>query len=154
MSNYLFDIGRRNLLAAQINWENLDGSSSGQTYRCCLIRTSGSNSVTPVATMSNMSLLAGAIANQGGGSGNSIVTLTSLDVTSLGAADAADVTFSQVTAGQTIGSIVIYKENSTSDQSLNVPLVHIGSATGLPITSNGGDIIIVWDSGVNAIFRP
>ena len=153
MPNYLYDVGRRNLLAAQIAWANLDNSPSGQTYKCCLVRT-GAGQYQQSSTHTNMSQVAGFIANASGGSNNAIVTLANLANTTLGAADADDVTFSSVTSGQTIGAIVIYKENSNSDQSLNIPLVHIDTATGLPITSNGGDIIIVFDNGNNRLFRP
>ena len=30
---------------------------------------------------------------------------------------------------------------------------YIDTATGLPITPNGGDIIVTWDNGINKIFR-
>ena len=34
------------------------------------------------------------------------------------------------------------------------PLIaYIDTATGLPITPNGGDIIVTWDNGTNKIFR-
>jgi hypothetical protein len=157
MSNFLYDVGRRALLSSQVNWANADLSpDTSQTYRCCLIRTvatPGNDAVTPAATMSNMTILSGAIANTAG-SGKADVVMTGRAITTAGAADATDVTFSQVTAGQQIGAIVIYKEVTPGTPSANIPIVNIGAATGLPITSNGGDIIIVFDNGVNAIFRP
>ena len=51
-------------------------------------------------------------------------------------------------------ALVIYKEVSAGDQTQNIPLAFIDTATGLPITPNGGDIIVVWDGGANRIFRP
>ena len=60
-----------------------------------------------------------------------------------GAADAADCTFTSVT-GSSIEAIVIYKDTGTEATS---PLIaYIDTATGLPITPNGGDIIVTWDS--------
>ena len=32
-------------------------------------------------------------------------------------------------------------------------LFFIDTATGLPLTPNGGDVIVTWDNGVNKIFR-
>lgn len=33
------------------------------------------------------------------------------------------------------------------------PIAHIGHAAGLPLWTNGGDIIVTWDRGRNKIFR-
>ena len=53
-------------------------------------------------------------------------------------------------SGATINAIVIYKDTGTEATS---PLIaYIDTATGLPITPNGGDIIVTWDeinSGIN-----
>ena len=46
---------------------------------------------------------------------------------------------------------MIYRDTGTEATS---PLIaYIDTATGLPITPNGGDIIVVWDDGANKIFR-
>ena len=67
-----------------------------------------------------------------------------------GAADANDVTFTSVT-GASIEAIVLYKDTGTDSTS---PLIaFIDTATGLPITPNGGDIIVTWDNGANKIFK-
>ena len=67
-----------------------------------------------------------------------------------GAADANDVTFTSVT-GASIDAIVLYKDTGTDSTS---PLIaFIDTATGLPITPNGGDIIVTWDNGANKIFK-
>ncbi len=67
-----------------------------------------------------------------------------------GAADGADVTFTSV-SGPTIEAIVIYRDTGTEATS---PLIaYIDTATGLPITPNGGDIIVTWDNGANKIFK-
>jgi len=68
----------------------------------------------------------------------------------LGVADAADVTFSTVT-GDVSEAIVIYKD--TGDAATSPLIAYIDTATGLPITPNGGDITIRWDSGANKIFK-
>lgn len=77
------------------------------------------------------------------------MTLTAKSTTG-GAADGADVTFTSV-SGPSIEAIVIYVDTGTEATS---PLVaFIDTATGLPITPNGGDIIVTWDNGVNKIFK-
>lgn len=152
MANTLYDIARRNLLAGNFTWAELDNTQV-DTFKVCLVKT-GAGNYTFSSTHTNMSQIAGHIANMGGGTANAIVSLANLYSTDVGAADADDVTFTQVTTGQTIGAIVIYKEVSGADQSQNPPLAYIDTATGLPITANGGDIIVTWDSGTNRIFRP
>jgi hypothetical protein len=46
---------------------------------------------------------------------------------------------------------VIYKDTGTAATS---PLIaYIDTATGLPVTPNGGDITVTWDNGSNKIFK-
>ena len=77
------------------------------------------------------------------------VTLTSKSTTG-GAADAADCTFTSV-SGATIEALVIYKD--TGSEATSPVIAYIDTATGLPITPNGGDIIVTWDNGTNKIFK-
>jgi hypothetical protein len=68
-----------------------------------------------------------------------------------GVFDAADVTFTAVAAGAALQGIVGYKDSGVAGTST---LLWISdSATGLPVTPNGGDIIAQWDNGVNRIFN-
>lgn len=67
-----------------------------------------------------------------------------------GVADAADITLTAVT-GDPSESIVIWKDTGT--QSSSQLIAYLDTATGLPVTPNGGDINIVWDSGANKIFK-
>lgn len=77
------------------------------------------------------------------------ITMTS-KTTSGGAFDAADTTFTSV-SGPSIETIIIFKDTGTEATS---PLIaYIDTATGLPITPNGGDIIVTWDNGPNKIFK-
>lgn len=71
-------------------------------------------------------------------------------VTTGGAFDADDITFPSV-SGASIEAIILFKDTGTDGTS---PLIaYIDSATGLPITPNGGDIIVTWDNGTNKIFK-
>jgi hypothetical protein len=68
----------------------------------------------------------------------------------LGVADANDTVFSSVT-GDSVESIVLYKD--TGVEGTSALIAYIDSATGLPVTPNGGDITVQWDNGANKIFK-
>lgn len=64
--------------------------------------------------------------------------------------DAADATFSAV-SGATVEALIIWVDTGSSATS---PLIaFIDSATGLPVTPNGGNIDVAWDNGTNKIFQ-
>jgi len=68
----------------------------------------------------------------------------------LGVADANDITFPLV-AGATVEAVVIYVHTG-ADATARL-IAYIDTATGLPVTPNGGDIIVQWDNGANKIFK-
>lgn len=70
--------------------------------------------------------------------------------TTLGVFDAGNVTFSSVTGNQS-EYLVVYKDTGTPSTSPLIAL--IDTATGIPVTPNGGDITITWDAGANKIFK-
>lgn len=134
MANTLYDYCRQRFLEAQINWMT-------DTIKVILVSTSAYTPQTAVHQYLADIPVSARIAGP--------VTLTAKATTG-GAADAADCTFTSV-SGATINAIVIYKDTGTEATS---PLIaYIDTATGLPITPNGGDIIVTWDNGVNRIFR-
>jgi len=65
--------------------------------------------------------------------------------------DAADATLTAVAAGSAIAALVVFVEAGTSASS--TLMLYLDSAAQLPVTPNGGDIIIQWDSGANKIFK-
>jgi hypothetical protein len=68
----------------------------------------------------------------------------------LGVADANDTVFSAVT-GDPSEALILWKDTGT--QSTSPLIAYIDTATGLPVTPNGGDITVQWDSGANKIFK-
>jgi len=134
MANALFDKARQRFLEGQFNW-NTD------TIKAVLVDT-GTYTVNLSAHEFLSDIGTGArIATPGAFTGKA---------TTGGAADANDVTFTSVT-GASIEAIVLYKDTGTDATS---PLIaFIDTATGLPITPNGGDIIVTWDNGANKIFK-
>jgi hypothetical protein len=134
MANTLYDLGRQRFLEGNFNWLS-------DTIKVYLIDTgqytanfSANEYLSDVATGAR---IAGP------------VTLTSKTTTG-GAADGADVTFAAV-SGVSIEVILIYKD--TGDAATSPLIAYIDTATGLPITPNGGDIIVTWDNGPNRIFK-
>lgn len=68
-----------------------------------------------------------------------------------GALDAADSTFSAVT-GATAEAIVIYRKNAGANTTWRLVAYIDSGFTGLPVTPNGGDIIVQWNaSGIFAL---
>lgn len=67
-----------------------------------------------------------------------------------GVADAADVVHTAV-SGASVESIEIFKDSGV--ESTSRLIANIDTATGLPLTPNGGDITVVWDAGANRIFK-
>lgn len=67
-----------------------------------------------------------------------------------GVADADDVTFSTV-SGATVEVLVLYRDTGVAATS---PIIaYIDTATGLPVTPSGGDVIVQFDGGANKIFK-
>jgi hypothetical protein len=68
-----------------------------------------------------------------------------------GVFDAADVTLTSV-SGASAESIVIYDDTPATEATKDL-IAFIDTATGLPVTPNGGDITVQWDNGANRIFK-
>lgn len=134
MANTLYDSARKGYLEGQFNW-------LADTVKVLLVSTSAYT--VNAGTHKFLSDISGSARIAGP------VTLTGKS-TDGGAADANDATFTAVSGGA-IGAIVIYVD---SGQEATSPLLtYLDTATGLPITPNGGDIIITWDNGANKIYK-
>jgi hypothetical protein len=68
-----------------------------------------------------------------------------------GVFDANDVTLSSV-SGSSAESIVIFNDTPATEATKDL-IAFIDTATGLPVTPNGGDITVQWDNGANKIFK-
>jgi hypothetical protein len=142
MANALYDPARQLMLKTGIDWDN----NSTATFKAILLDT-GQYTVDLTNHQYVSSVPAGARIKT--------ATMTNRSIVS-GAADADDTTFTAVPAGSgtaaIIEAIALYKD--TGNEATSPLIAYIDSATGLPITPNGGDIIVVWDNGVNRIFKP
>lgn len=144
MANALYELGREGFLAGEIDWNT------------AVIKANLYSGYTPnLTTHKFVSDVTGA----GGTARGTAQTLTSPTVT-LGVADAADITFTAVPAGAAIPYVIIYQASAVTGgvdvaataQRL-IALIDTTTGVTLPITPNGGDIIISWDNGANKIFK-
>lgn len=134
MANALYDRGRQGCLAGEIDWDAND-------IRIILIDEA--DDTIDLALDEDLADRAGAAR---------VATSSALGskTTTAGVADAADVTLSSVT-GDVSESIDIYQHTGTEATSLLI--ANIDTATGLPVTPNGGNITVQWDAGANKIFK-
>lgn len=133
MANTLYDKARQRFLEGQFNWLT-------DTIKVLMVDKDAQSFVTTHEFLSDIATSARI---------TTPVTLTG-KTTAGGAADSADVTFSAV-SGPSIEALVLYKDTGT--EATSPLLAWIDTATGLPITPNGGDIIVTWDNGTNKIFK-
>lgn len=134
MANALYDLGREGFLAGDIDWD-------GNTIKAVLLDSA--DYTVNLATHDNLDDIPSAarVATSG--------ALASKTVTA-GVADAADLTLTAVT-GDPSEAIALYKDTGTESTSRLIG--YIDTATGLPVTPNGGDITVAWDNGSNRIFK-
>jgi hypothetical protein len=75
------------------------------------------------------------------GSAQAITTPTVVN----GLFDGDDVTFTAV-SGTVVGAIVIYRSNAGANTTWRLVLYEDTSVTGLPVTPNGGNIVVTWNA--------
>ncbi len=133
MANELYGKGREGFLAGTIDWDT-------DNIKVTLVDDTDYTRSINVDDFYDDVTVAGRVATSG--------NLTTKTVT-LGTADAADITYSAV-SGDVSEELVIWSDSGVESTS---PLIaNINVATGLPVTPNGGDITVTWDSGANKIF--
>lgn len=134
MANGLYDGGREGFLGGTNDWDTND-------TRCILIDEADDTvNLTTDVNLSDRAALS-RVATSG--------AMASKTITA-GVADAADVTWTAVT-GDVAESIDCYKH--TGIESTSTLIFNVDTATGLPVTPNGGDITAQWDNGANKIFK-
>lgn len=142
MANQLYDQARMLWAKGEMDWVN-------ENFSCVLVSTASGY----VFNAGHLSLASiDPAVRTFGTSGFAGVALTNKGVQTNGAIYADNVRFQTVT-GSSIGAVVIYRRGTETDE-INMPLVYYAdTATGLPITPNGGDIIVTWSTGTNRILR-
>lgn len=134
MANALYDKGREKFLRGELSWHN-------DTIKAILV--DAADYTVNLATHEFLSDIP---------SGARVSTSAAFasKTTTAGVADADNITLSAVT-GDPSEIVVLIKDTGSAATS---PLIaYLDSATGLPVTPNGGDITITWDNGSNKIFK-
>ena len=134
MSNALYDKAREGFLTGQIDWDTdaikavlIDAAD----YTVNLAAHQFLSDIPPAARVATSAALSG-------------------KTVAGGVADAADLTLAAV-SGDTAEALVLYQDTGTEGTSRLI--AYLDTATGLPVTPNGGDINVAWDNGANKIFK-
>jgi hypothetical protein len=135
MANAIYELARQAFLTGSVNWTT---ASIG----CALIASPYSANLTTDQYYGVAITAANVVAS-------AVLTGTSNGAT-LGVADADDITFAAV-SGSLVKYAVLY--DWTAVPNTSKLLIYLDSATGIPVTPNGGAITITWDSGANRIFK-
>src|SRR4051812_16602597 len=141
MANALFDPGREGFLDGSIDWDTA-------TIKVALVRG---------YTFSAAHRFVSDVTGAGGTLVATSAALASKTVTA-GVADAADVTFTAVPTGAAIPALVVFQSSAVTGgadvaATAQRVIAYIDTATGLPVTPNGGDITVAWDNAANRIFK-
>ena len=134
MTNALYDKGREGFLDGSIDWDTDDIRAILIDVADYTVDLAAHDNLDDIPAAARVAV-SGALASK---------------TVAAGVADAADVTWSEVTGDQ-CEAIVLYKHTGTDSTSRLI--AYIDSATGLPVTPNGGDIKVEWDSGADKIFK-
>lgn len=127
MANALYAKGRESFLKGEISW-------SADNIKTVLVDTA-----TYSVDLANHQFLSDIPV------GERVATSANLTAktTTAGTADAADVTFASVTGDQS-EALVVYQDTGVEGTSRLI--AYIDTASGLPVTPNGGDISVQWDA--------
>ena len=131
MANALYQKGKGHLLQGDIDWV-------ANNIKCKLLKA---------AYVADTSKTGHEFANDAAFTGNIISTSgnlaskTQADADN-GVAEAADVTFTAVGGGVDVGEFIIYVDGTAGVS--DYLIAHFDTATGMPVTPNGGDITIQW----------
>lgn len=134
MANALYDTGRDAFLNGNIDWvaDDIRGILIDTAlYTVNLVTDDFLDDVPAGAREGTITALSGKSSNAG-------------------IADATDLTFVTV-SGATVEALVLYRH--TGVESTSQLIAYIDTATGLPVTPNGGDVVIIWDDGADKIFK-
>lgn len=130
MANALYENGKSNFLKKQIDMVN-------DSISAVLVKN------TYTFSQAHLTYAASVQSHQAA----TPVVLANKTVSADGTFDADDVTFPTVAGGSTVSSVVLYHTTS------GILIGYIDTGTGLPIATNGGDIVINWSNAATKIFK-
>ena len=138
MANAVYPLYKQSVIREADTNNGLDGTTTSAPY-VALVNT---GTYTYNASHQFYSSLTGIV-----GTDQPITTPT----TTNGTFDGDDVTFTAV-SGAAVQALVIYRHNTGANTTWRLVLFEDTSVTGLPVTPNGGNIVITWNaSGIFTI---
>lgn len=140
MANALFTPAREGFLAGEIDWDTA-------VIKIALVRA---------YTFAGTHKFVSDVTTAGGILHVTSAALTAKTVTG-GAADAADVTFTAVTANASGHGVLVFQSSAVAGgadvaATAQRVIAWFDTGTNLPVTPNGGDVTVAWDNGANKIF--
>lgn len=140
MANSLYPLAREGFLAGEIDFDTA-------AIKVALVRSGSYN--TAHKFVSDLTGAGGVIHTTSGALASKTVTQ--------GTADAADITFSAVTANANSHVLVVFQASAVTGgadvaASAQRLILWLDTGTLLPVTPNGGDITVAWDNTGNKIF--
>lgn len=141
LANNIYDFGREGFLGGQIDWDT-------GVIRAILVDSA--DYAVNIATHQYLSSVAAAAREETSGA------LTTKTITA-GVADADDVTF-LAAAGDPCEAVILVQSSAATGgadiaDTAQRLIAYYDTATGLPITLNGGNVTLAWDSGSLRIFK-
>jgi hypothetical protein len=138
-ANALYDLGRQGFLEGSIDWD---------TANTKVALVDSAVYTVNLATHQFMSSVASVVATTAAQASKTVTA---------GVADAADDTFTAVSGAQS-EALIVYQSSAVGGgadvaNTLQRLIAYIDTATGLPVTPNGGNITVTWDNGANRIFK-
>lgn len=140
MANALFNTAREGFLLGEIDWNTA-------TVKVALVRGYTFDATDKfmsdiTASGAIVHATSAALANRAGTNGT---------------ADADDITFTSVAANATGHTLIVFQSSAVTGgadvaAASQRVIAHLDTGTLLPITPNGGDIIVAWDNNTNRIF--
>lgn len=134
MANEVYGLGREGFLGGDIDWD-------ADTIKTTLVDT---GLYTPAINTDQF------LTDVPAGARVATSAALSAKTKALGVAGAANTLFSAV-SGNSCEAMVVYQD--TGAEASSRLIAYIDTATGLPVTPNGGDVNLKWDTGVNKIFK-
>lgn len=135
MANALYGKGRQAFANGLIDWAN-------DTIKCVLI-----DAAAYTVAIDTHEFLSDVAAGARIGTAQTLTTKTNV----LGVLDAADSSFTGLTAAPTLEALVIYKD--TTVEATSRLIAYIDTATGLPVAAGATQVDVTWDSGANKILK-
>lgn len=138
MANAIYPLYKQSLLKADANLDLIQTGASTAPYVALITTSSGYTYATTHQYYSDLTNIVGTDQQE-----------TTPAVSTAGTFSGDNLTWTAVT-GTVIGAFVIYRKNAGANTTWRLVLYEDTSVTGLPVTPNGGNILITWN--VSGIF--